>query len=235
MSEDKKKYIKTCRDCQEGKSYHRYKVLLKPLVIPNRFGQTLHIDHVGPIKAGPNREKYIFTVIDSYSIWPSMFAVHNPTSEVAADCLLKVVSKAGAFKHLISDNEASFTGKVLTQFCELFDMKKINISSYSAALNARIEHFHSSLSNSLKTSVTVDKDLVKMLAFVELAFRSSPVKGLQISLYEICHSGYYMAWPIDMMMMLKKFDEEHHYPPEYVTKLRNNIDRLKFITLKTKK
>jgi len=64
---DVKKYVKTCKDCQEGKSYHRYKALLKPFAIPNRFGQTLHIDHVGPIKPGPNGEKYIFTVIDSYS------------------------------------------------------------------------------------------------------------------------------------------------------------------------
>jgi len=129
MSRDITKYIKTCKDCQEGKSYHWYKALLKPIVIPNRIGQTLHIDHVGPIKAGPNGEKYIFTVIDSYSTWTWMFAVHNTTSEVAADCLLKVVSEAGAFKHLISDNAASFTGKILTQFCELFDMKKIHILS----------------------------------------------------------------------------------------------------------
>jgi len=51
MSGDFKKYVKTCKDCQEAKNYHRYKVLLKPLAIPNRFGQALHID---PIKPGPN-------------------------------------------------------------------------------------------------------------------------------------------------------------------------------------
>jgi len=28
------------------------------------------------------------------------------------------------------------------------------------------------------------------------------------------------------MMMLKKFDEKHHSPPEYIVKMRNNIDRL---------
>jgi len=124
MSRDTKKYVKTCKDCQERKSYHRYKVLLKPLAIPNRFGRTLHIDHVGTIKPDPNCEKYIFTVIDSYSTWPWTFSVHNTSSEVAANCLLKVVSEAGAFKHLISDNPASFTGKVMTQFCELFDTKR---------------------------------------------------------------------------------------------------------------
>jgi len=104
---------------------------------------------------------------------------------------------------LISDNAASFTRKVLTKFCELFDIKKIHISSYHAASNARIVRFHGALSNSLKTSVT--QDWVQMLLFIELAFRSSPVRGLGISPYEICHSGYSVALPIDMTM-LKKFD-----------------------------
>jgi len=85
------------KDCQEGKNYHRYKALLKPLAIPNRFEQTFHIDHVGPIKAGPNGERYIFIVIDSYSTWVLLFPVHNTGSEVAAQCLLRVVSDAGAF------------------------------------------------------------------------------------------------------------------------------------------
>jgi len=191
LSGDVKKYVKTCKDCQEGKSYHRYKALLKPFAIPNRFGQTLHIDHVGPIKPGPNGEKYIFTVIDSYSTWPWTFAVHNTSSEVAANCLLKVVSEAGAFKHLISDNAARFISKVLTQFCELFDIKKIHIASYHATSNSRIERFHYSLANSLKTSVTPDRDWVLMLLFIELAFRSTPVRGLRLS-----HTNYViMAMP----------------------------------------
>jgi len=128
----------TCQNCQKGKSYNRYKALLKPLAIPNKFGKTLHIDHVRPIKAGPNGERYMFIVIDSYSNWVWIFLVQNNTSEVALQCLLKVISDAGVFKYLISDNAASFTGKVMTQFCELFGIKKIYISSISAASNSRI-------------------------------------------------------------------------------------------------
>jgi len=37
------------------------------------------------------------------------------------------------------------------------------------------------------------------------------------------------------MMMLKKFDEEHHSLPEYIANMRNNIDRLNFITLQNKR
>jgi len=34
-----------------------------------------------------------------------------------------------------------------------------------------------------------------------------------------------MGLPIDIMR-LKKFDEEHHSPPEYIVKIRDNIDKL---------
>jgi len=181
ISKDVKKYVKTCQNCQEGKSYHRYKALLKPLSIPNKFGHTLHIDHVGPIKPGPSGEKYMFTVIDSFLNWPWIFPVHNTTAEVATQCLLKVVADAGAFKYLILDNAASFTGKVMTQFCELFDIKKIHVSSYSAASNSRVERFHGALSNTLKASVTSEKDWVSMIPYIEYAFRSSPIRGIGLS------------------------------------------------------
>jgi len=175
-----------------------------------------------------------FTVIDLYSQWPWTFTVHNTGADVAANCLLKVVSEAGAFKHLISDNAASFTGKVKTQFCKLFDIKKIHIASYHSASNGKIERFYLSLANTLKASVTQDRDWVEMLTFIELAFRSSPIKGIGLSPYKLKHNGYAMGLPIDMMMH-KKFDEENHSPPEYIVKMRNNIDRLNYITLQNNK
>jgi len=169
LEKNVKKYVKSCQNCQEGKIYHRYRALLKPLAIPNKFGQTLHIDHVGPIKAGPNGEKYMFTVIDSYSTRVWIFPVQNTTGELAAQCLLRVVSDAGAFKYQISDNAASFTSKVMTQFCELFDIKKIHITSYSAASKYRIERFHGAFSNSLKAAVTNDRDWVQIISYIEYA------------------------------------------------------------------
>jgi len=233
LSKDVKKYVKTCKNCQEGKSYHRYKALLKPLAIPNKFGQTLHIDHVGPIKIGPNGEKYMFTVIHSYSQRVWIFPVQNTTSEIATQCLFKVVSDAGALKYLILNNAASFTGKVMSQFCELFDIKKIHISSYSASFNSRVERFHGALSNSLKATVTNERDWVTMIFYIKYAFRSSPICGIGLSPYEIRNSGYSMAMPIDMMM-LKKFDEEHYSPLEFILKMRDNIDRLNYIVRKNK-
>jgi len=233
LSKDVKKYVKTCQNCQEWKSYHRYKALLKPLAILNKFGQTLHIDHVGPIKAGPNGERYMFTVIDSYSNWVWIFPVQNTTSEKATQYLLNVVSDAGAFRYLILNNAASFTGKVMSQFCELFDINKIHISSYSAASSSRVKRFHGALFNTLKASVTNEKDWITMIPYIEYAFRSSPIRGIRLSPYEIKMAGCSKAMPIDMMG-LKNFDQEHYFSLEYVVEMRSNIDLLNYIVQKNK-
>jgi len=42
-----------------------------------------------------------------------------------------------------------------------------------------------------------------------------------------------MAMPVDMML-LKKFDEEHQSPPEFIVEMRDSIDRLNYIVRKNK-
>jgi len=37
------------------------------------------------------------------------------------------------------------------------------------------------------------------------------------------------------MLLLKKFEEENHSPPEYIVNMRNDIDQLNYITLQNKK
>jgi len=167
MIKDIRRYVMECTECQQGKSYNRYKALLKPLAVPSRFVQTLHMDHIGPIKQGPNGEKYIFTVIDSYSTWPWLFGVRDRGAETTVNCLFTVVKDTGAFKTLISDNAASFVGKMLTQFCKLFDIKMVNISAYSSSSNEKLEQFHSSLANALQASITLDKDWLQILSRID--------------------------------------------------------------------
>jgi len=70
---------------------------LKPLAILDGFGKTLHIDHVRPVKPGPDGHHYIFTVIDSFSKYVWLYPVYDTTAEVAVTCLLSVVKKAGPF------------------------------------------------------------------------------------------------------------------------------------------
>jgi len=73
-----------------------------------------------------------------------------------------------------------------------------------------------------------------MLPFIEISFRSSPIRGLGLSPFDLIRGGKSMYLPIDMMT-LKKFDEENQNPQDDIKELRNNIDIISYITFMKKK
>jgi len=56
-----------------------------------------------------------------------------------------------------------------------------------------------------------------------MALRSSPIKGIGVSAFEIISSGYRMALPVDMAK-LTTFDEEHQTPQDVIKEMRTNLD-----------
>jgi len=69
MYKNLKNYIRTCPDCQTAKGYHKYKVFLKPLAVRPGFGHTLHLDYSGPYPDSSLGNRYICTIVDSYSTY----------------------------------------------------------------------------------------------------------------------------------------------------------------------
>jgi len=139
MYNNLKIFIKTCPDCQTSKSYHKYKVFLKPLVIRLGFGNTLYLDYSGPYPDSGKGERHICAIVDCYSSYCWLFPTADMTNGSAVRCLLHVVSQIGAFQNLISDRASAFLEVVMTSFLELFDITKISTSSYSPRSKSKVE------------------------------------------------------------------------------------------------
>jgi len=152
MYKNKKNYIRTCPDCQIAKGYHKYKVFLKPLVVRLTFGDTLHLDYSGPHPDLGSGDQYICTIVDSYSTYCWLFPMSNQTAETAVKCLLKVCSQIGAFKSVITNCAAAFLGGVMTSFCKLFGITKINTTSFSPRSNSRVERLQQTFNECLKAT-----------------------------------------------------------------------------------
>jgi len=97
MYKNMKNYIRTCPDCQTAKGYHQYKVFLKPLVVRPGFGHTLHLDYSGTYPYSGSGDRYICTIVDSYSTYCWLFPKSNQMAETAVKCLLNICSQIGAF------------------------------------------------------------------------------------------------------------------------------------------
>jgi len=175
MYKNLKTFIRTCPDCQTSKSYHKYKVFLKPLVVRLGFGHTLHLDYRGPYPDSGEGDWYICAIVDSYSSYGWLFPTADITNGSAVSCLLHVVSQIGAFQNLISDRAAAFLGVVMTSFLELFDIPKISISSYSPRSNSKVERLQKTLIECLKATCVEGRPWATALIFVQMALRSHPL------------------------------------------------------------
>jgi len=168
-----KTFIRTCPDYQTSKSYHKYKVFLKPLVVRPGFGHTLHLDYSGPYPDSGKGDRYICAIVDSYSSYCWLFPTADMTSGSAVKCLLHVVSQIGAFQNLISDRAAAFLGVVMTSFPELFNITKISMSSYSPRSNNKVKRLQKTLIECLKATCVEGKHLATALIFVQMVTLST--------------------------------------------------------------
>src|SRR5207245_939589 len=88
---DVRNFVLKCRGCATSKrGLFKNKARLGPLEIPTRCMETLHFDVVGPLAESEDGEKYLLTVIDSYSAYVWLFPLKEQTSEKIAEKLLHV-------------------------------------------------------------------------------------------------------------------------------------------------
>jgi len=216
-------FIKRCLECQRAKSYSFTRALLKPLRPENHHSVRLFIDHVGPLATSKLGNKYVFTVIDSFSGWPYLFPVTSTNADEAVQCLLQVVANQGSFKTLISDNGSSLCGQIMKGFCELWGIQKKEILAHSPQANGKLEKMHRHLAEALRTLGAQNEDWDTKLVYIAMAFRSTPIGGVGISPFSIQNGGASMLLPCDQVILEKR--DEHKIPDlPYISNLRRDID-----------
>jgi len=223
MYKNLKTFIRTCPDCQTSKSYYKYKVLLKPLVVRPGFGVMLHLDYSSPYSDSSEGDRYIGAIVDSYSSYCWLFPTADMTSGSAVKCPLHVVSKIGAFQNLISDWAAALLGIVMTSFLELFDITKISTFSSSPRSNSKVERLQKTLIDCLKAMCVKGRPLATTLIFIQMALRSAPIVVLHLSVFELTTGGYRMNIPIDVVK-IASFDEGHQHPNDTIKGIRADLD-----------
>ena len=177
-------YIKYCQECQQSKSYSLCRANLLPYPI-ERFGSRLHCDIVGPLKETDSGAKYIFSVIDSFTNVVWIFDVDNYRSDTLAEKLLTVCAFAGPPRSLVSDCGSSFVGNLMTSFCKLMGIQKINVSPGHQSSNGKCERMHKTLGEALRAITGSDSNWNLKLPMLEMSFRTAEIAGLGITPHEL--------------------------------------------------
>ena len=224
MQSDIYKHIQSCMACQQAKRhFHAHPAPLHPLPLEETFHRW-HIDVCGPLTITPRKNKYLLVIVDSFSKWMEAFPMQTQEANEIADILFsQVFTRFGAPVELCSDRGKAFMGKLVAALCALFDVKKVNTSSYHPQCDGLCERHIGSISQAIRTSIKTDQsNWDTLLPGILMAHRATPAtQSSKLSPYFVVF-GREMKLPIDVALTPKPSVGKNNR--RYLAEVLENID-----------
>ena len=175
MFKDVEHWCKSCTDCSTRKTpRNRKRAPLLPIPVEGAFHR-IGIDVLGPFPESHRGNRYIVVVSDYLTRWPEAFAVSSTEATVIARLLVdEIIARHGAPKELLSDRGQNFLSKIVAEVCKIFQIHKVNTSSFHPQTDGVVERFNSTLCQSLSMYVSkTQKDWDEYIPLILFAYRTS--------------------------------------------------------------
>jgi transposase InsO family protein len=96
-------------------------------------------------------------------------------SEVARVLYYEVFTRFGACRKLVSDRAQNFMSKLIKELCKLFQITKIETSSYHPQTNSAVERMNSVIIQTLRKYCSADQEnWPSILPSILMAYRMTP-------------------------------------------------------------
>ena len=175
MFKDVEHWCKSCVDCAMKKSPRNTKrAPLLPLPVEGAFDRVA-VDVLGPFKPSNRQNRYIVVFSDYLTRWCEAFPVPSVEANVIARLLVdEIIARHGAPRVLLSDRGTNFLSKLVAEVCKIFQIQKVNTSSYHPQTDGLVERFNSTLCQSLSMYVAKNqKDWDDFIPLILFAHRTS--------------------------------------------------------------
>ena len=127
-----------------------------PLPIEGAFDRVAD-DVLGPFKSSNRQNRYIVVFSDYLTRWCEAFPVPAAGIEtfVIARLLVdEIIARHSApLRVLLSDRGINFLSKLVAEACKIFQIQKVNTSSFHPQTDGLVERFNSTLCQSLSIYV----------------------------------------------------------------------------------
>ncbi|XP_033101459.1 uncharacterized protein LOC117104684 [Anneissia japonica] len=135
VTADITRYCRSCDICQRTVQKGRVtKVPLGRMPLIEAPFERIAVDIVGPIfPMSKDRNRYILTIIDFATRYPEAVPLPNIEAERVAEALVKVFSRIGMPKEMLSDRGSQFTSEVMKQVSTLLSIRQLMTSPYHPA------------------------------------------------------------------------------------------------------
>ena len=133
------------------------------------------VDVLGLFPPSSKGSRYIVVFSDYLTRWVEAFPVPSVEATVIARLLIdEIISRHGAPRVLLSDRGTNFLSKVVAEVCKIFQIQKVNTSSYHPQTDGLVERFNSTLCQSLSMYVSKNqKDWDEFIPLILFAHRTS--------------------------------------------------------------
>ena len=197
--QDIENFCKSCRICQKA-SKQRVKAapLISLPVISEPFSRVA-MDIVGPLPRSKAGHRYILVLCDYATRYPEAIALRSIDDEHIAEELMKLFSRVGVPKEILTDQGSNFTSQLLAELYRLLGVKGIRTSPYHPQTDGLVERFNQTLKGMLRKTVQEEgKDWDKMIPYLLFAYREVPQSSTGFSPFELLY-GRDVRGPLDIL------------------------------------
>ncbi|CAG2224221.1 unnamed protein product [Mytilus edulis] len=203
MYSDIEDYVKTCIECQQGKTNpHSKRAPLQPLPATGVF-ERIHMDILCNLPQSAGGFNQILLVVCPFSKWCEAFPLKTGGAVETARVLYnEIICRYGPCRQILTDLGKNFTSNLVKEICKIFQITKLNTSSYHPECNAATERQNRTLATSLRMYCHDNQSTwPDYLQGVMMAFRNT------IQTESTQYSPYYLVFgreprnPIDIALI----------------------------------
>ena len=130
------------------------------------------MDIIRPLCRSRTGFKYVLVLSDYATRYPGAIPLKSIDAEHVAEELIKILSRMGIPKEILTDQGSNFTSQLLAELYRLLHVKAIRTSPYHPQTDGLVERFNQTLKSILrKTADKEGKDWDRYIPYLLFAYR----------------------------------------------------------------
>ena len=196
---DVEDFCRSCAKCQKAGHRRVRRAPLVPLPIIAEPFERIAMDVVGPLPRSRAGHRYVLVVCDYATRYPEAVAMRSVDAENVAEELVRIFSRVGIPKEILTDQGTNFTSELLAEMYRLLHINGLRTSPYHPQTDGMVERFNGTLKEMLRKCAIEDgKDWDRLLPYVLFAYREAPHESTGFSPFELLY-GREIRGPLDVL------------------------------------
>ena len=161
--------------------------------------ERIAMDVVGPLPRSRAGHRYVLVVCDYATWYPEAVAMRSVDAEHVAEELVRLFSRVGIPREILTDQGTNFTSELLAEMYRLLHIDGLRTSPYHPQTDGMVERFKGTLKEMLGKCASEDgKDWDRLLPYILFAYREAPQESTGFSPFELLY-GREIRGPLDVL------------------------------------